>query len=147
MIPLIRDEMVKRGWMTDEELPDIIALAQSAPGVLAVNMSDHPGDRNGLFRLPGQSGGGQDIQRHTSRGRVADCRSDDQDGSEEQRDLVGMGNHSRSDGRGSIPADLADLDPAGPSCDRHGRQHIQGKEVPQWLRLNFTCSSSGCSSS
>ena len=39
MIPLIRDEMVKRGWMSDEELPDIIAMAQSAPGVLAVNMS------------------------------------------------------------------------------------------------------------
>ena len=39
MIPLIRDEMIKRNWMTDEELPDIIAMAQSAPGVLAVNMS------------------------------------------------------------------------------------------------------------
>lgn len=39
MIPLIRDELVKRGWLTDEEFPDIIALAQSAPGVLAVNMS------------------------------------------------------------------------------------------------------------
>ena len=36
MIPLIRDEMIKRDWMTDEELPDIIAMAQSAPGVLAV---------------------------------------------------------------------------------------------------------------
>ena len=42
---------------------------------------------------------------------------------------------------------IINLDPAGPACDRHGRQHIQGKEVPQWLRLNFTCSSSGCSSS
>ena len=39
MIPLIRDELVKRGWLSDEELPNIIALAQSAPGVLAVNMS------------------------------------------------------------------------------------------------------------
>ncbi len=39
MIPLIRDEMVKRNWMADEELPDIIAMAQSAPGILAVNMS------------------------------------------------------------------------------------------------------------
>ena len=39
MIPLIREELVKRGWVSDEELPDIIALAQSAPGVLAVNMS------------------------------------------------------------------------------------------------------------
>ena len=39
MIPLIRDELVRRGWISEEELPDIIALAQSAPGVLAVNMS------------------------------------------------------------------------------------------------------------
>jgi Chromate transport protein ChrA len=39
MIPIIRDELTKRGWLSDEELPDIIALAQSAPGVLAVNMS------------------------------------------------------------------------------------------------------------
>jgi chromate transporter len=39
MIPIIRDELVKRGWLTDEEIPDIIALAQSAPGILAVNMS------------------------------------------------------------------------------------------------------------
>ncbi|MGN0201724.1 MAG: chromate transporter [Candidatus Cryptobacteroides sp.] len=51
MIPLIRDELVRRGWMTDEELPDIIALAQSAPGVLAVNMSVFAG-----YRLRGVKG-------------------------------------------------------------------------------------------
>ena len=39
MIPLIRDELVKKGWIPEEEIPDIVALAQSAPGVLAVNMS------------------------------------------------------------------------------------------------------------
>ena len=39
MIPLIREELIKRGWIDEEELPDIIALAQSAPGVLAVNMA------------------------------------------------------------------------------------------------------------
>lgn len=39
MIPLIRDELVKRNWLSEDELPDIVALAQSAPGVLAVNMS------------------------------------------------------------------------------------------------------------
>lgn len=39
MIPLIRDEPVKKGWISEEEIPDIVALAQSAPGVLAVNMS------------------------------------------------------------------------------------------------------------
>ena len=39
MIPLIENEMDRRGWIKTEELPDIIALAQSAPGVLAVNVS------------------------------------------------------------------------------------------------------------
>lgn len=39
MIPLISDEIVKKDWLPEEELPDIIALAQSAPGVLAVNMA------------------------------------------------------------------------------------------------------------
>lgn len=39
MIPIIKDELDKRGWIEDDELPDIIALAQSAPGVLAVNVS------------------------------------------------------------------------------------------------------------
>ena len=50
MIPLIRDELVKRGWLTDEELPDIVALAQSAPGVLAVNMSIFAGHRMRGFK-------------------------------------------------------------------------------------------------
>lgn len=45
MIPLIRDEMIKRNWMSDEELPDIIAMAQSAPGILAVNMSIFAGHK------------------------------------------------------------------------------------------------------
>lgn len=45
MIPLIRNELVEKGWMSDEELPDIIAMAQSAPGVLAVNMSIFAGHK------------------------------------------------------------------------------------------------------
>ena len=51
MIPLIRDEMIKRDWMTDEELPDIIAMAQSAPGVLHTVASSLPQFR----RHPGTS--------------------------------------------------------------------------------------------
>ena len=39
MIPIIVREIVDRGWMKEEELPDIIALAQSAPGLIAVNIS------------------------------------------------------------------------------------------------------------
>ena len=51
MIPLIQDELTRRGWLREEELPDIVALAQSAPGVLAVNMSIFAG-----YRLRGLKG-------------------------------------------------------------------------------------------
>ncbi len=51
MIPIIQDELTKRGWMKEEELPDIIALSQSAPGVLAVNMSIFSG-----YKLRGLKG-------------------------------------------------------------------------------------------
>ena len=39
MIPLIQKEIVGRGWLRDEDFPDIIALSQAAPGILAVNIS------------------------------------------------------------------------------------------------------------
>lgn len=39
MIPLISEEIIKKDWLPEEDLPDIIALAQSAPGVLAINMA------------------------------------------------------------------------------------------------------------
>ena len=45
MIPIIQREMSRRGWISDEELPDIVALSQSAPGVMAVNISIFAGHR------------------------------------------------------------------------------------------------------
>ena len=51
MIPIIQDEMSRRGWISDEELPDIVALSQSAPGLLAVNISIFAG-----YRLRGVKG-------------------------------------------------------------------------------------------
>lgn len=40
MIPLIENEIViKRNWITREEFMDLLALAQSAPGILAVNIA------------------------------------------------------------------------------------------------------------
>ena len=51
MIPIIQNEMSRRGWIPDEELPDIVALSQSAPGVLAVNISIFAG-----YRLRGVKG-------------------------------------------------------------------------------------------
>ena len=38
MISLIEEECVlKKGWMSDEELTDMIAIAESTPGPVAVN--------------------------------------------------------------------------------------------------------------
>ena len=51
MVPLIQNEILKRGWMEEKEFPDILALAQSAPGLLAVNISIFIG-----YRLRGVKG-------------------------------------------------------------------------------------------
>ena len=39
MVPAIEDEIRRRGWADDDELPDMVALSQSAPGLLTVNMA------------------------------------------------------------------------------------------------------------
>ena len=39
MLPVIQNEITKRGWLKEEDFIDIMALAQSAPGILAVNIS------------------------------------------------------------------------------------------------------------
>ena len=39
MIPIREDELQKRGGVKPEEIDDVIVLAQSAPGLLAVNMA------------------------------------------------------------------------------------------------------------
>ena len=39
MIPIIEREMLKRQWIAPEEIDDVVVLAQSAPGLLAVNMA------------------------------------------------------------------------------------------------------------
>ena len=52
MIPLMERELVDRkGWMSREEFLDQLALSQSMPGVLAVNMATGVG-----FRLRGVPG-------------------------------------------------------------------------------------------
>ncbi len=46
MIPIIQDEIViKRGWMDEREFLDAIALAQGAPGAVAINTSIYVGYR------------------------------------------------------------------------------------------------------
>jgi chromate transporter len=45
MLPLIEQEMTSRGWISQDDLHDIIVLAQSAPGILAVNMAIYTGHK------------------------------------------------------------------------------------------------------
>ena len=39
MIAAIKSELIDRGWLKDEDFLDIITLAQTAPGLFAVNIS------------------------------------------------------------------------------------------------------------
>lgn len=39
MVLIIEKEVTERGWISKDEFPDILALAQTAPGLLAVNIS------------------------------------------------------------------------------------------------------------
>ena len=39
MIPLIEQEVVKRGWLDKQDFMDLFAVTQSLPGVFAVNIS------------------------------------------------------------------------------------------------------------
>ena len=51
MVPAIESEMSRRGWISEEELPDIVAIAQGAPGLLTVNMAIFAG-----YKLRGVKG-------------------------------------------------------------------------------------------
>ncbi len=39
MLPLIREDIISKGWIKEEEFLDILATGQSVPGALAVNTS------------------------------------------------------------------------------------------------------------
>ena len=45
MIPLISSEMIKNGWMTAEEVSDIVAIAEMTPGPLGLNCATFAGIR------------------------------------------------------------------------------------------------------
>lgn len=51
MILMIEKEVTSRGWISKEEFPDLIALSQAAPGLLAVNISIFTGYK--LRGVPG----------------------------------------------------------------------------------------------
>lgn len=51
MVPMIEHKLVREyGWLTSEEFMDILAVSQTAPGIFAVNMSQHIGQRIGGLR-------------------------------------------------------------------------------------------------
>lgn len=56
MLPFFQRELVsKKGWLTDEELLDLNAVAQCTPGVIAVNTATFCGYRvHGLSDLSWQ---------------------------------------------------------------------------------------------
>lgn len=43
MIPLVADEVVARGWLTDEQLLNFVAISESTPGPFAVNTATYVG--------------------------------------------------------------------------------------------------------
>ena len=47
LISLIRDDCLKNGWLTEEELLNFIAVAESTPGPIAVNMATFVGSSQG----------------------------------------------------------------------------------------------------
>ena len=48
MIPLIRNEVVrKRTWLNDDEFMDMLAIAQSMPGPIALNTALFVGNKEG----------------------------------------------------------------------------------------------------
>lgn len=47
MIPLINDQMISHGWMTAQEVADIVAIAEMTPGPLGLNCATFAGTRTG----------------------------------------------------------------------------------------------------
>ena len=47
MISLIREEVLLHGWMTEEEFLNMIAVSESTPGPIAVNMATFIGSQQG----------------------------------------------------------------------------------------------------
>ena len=45
MIPLIHDQMLSHGWMTAQEVADIVAIAEMTPGPLGLNCATFAGSR------------------------------------------------------------------------------------------------------
>ena len=49
MLPLIMETVISRGWMTEEQLIDFVAVAESTPGPFAVNIATYIGAETAGF--------------------------------------------------------------------------------------------------
>ena len=50
MLPLIQEEVLSKGWATESEIIDFIAVSESTPGPFAINMSTYIGtDEAGIL--------------------------------------------------------------------------------------------------
>lgn len=49
MLPLIRQTVLSNGWITEKQMVDFIAVSESTPGPLAVNISTYIGVRTAGF--------------------------------------------------------------------------------------------------
>ena len=49
MLPLIQQEVARKGWLPAKEVLDFIAVSESTPGPFAVNMATYVGVRTGGF--------------------------------------------------------------------------------------------------
>ena len=47
MVAMIQQQVVSRGWMTTEQVIDFVAIAESTPGPIAVNMATFVGSTQG----------------------------------------------------------------------------------------------------
>ena len=47
MLPLIQEEVLRRGWIGKEKLLDMVAVSESTPGPFAVNMATYIGAEQG----------------------------------------------------------------------------------------------------
>lgn len=47
MLPLIQEQVMAHGWLTEEELINFIAVSESTPGPFAINMSTYVGMETG----------------------------------------------------------------------------------------------------
>ncbi|MBO4594833.1 MAG: chromate transporter [Clostridia bacterium] len=47
MIPMVTEEVVAKGWLTSERVMDFIAVAESTPGPIAINMATFVGATQG----------------------------------------------------------------------------------------------------